>query len=295
MTAVSGARVAIENPADDSITVVHDSNEVLSEQRPASAHRARSAGRWLRQAATHTLVNWWAVIGLFVAWHLWVTIAGYNRIVVPTPLEVLQDLVTNPGVYVGDALRTMSMATFGLVVGMIVGFLAAVAIWWSPLLGGVVSPIALVMRSIPIVAVIPVVARLVGYGNQLVPIVTVLLAFFPAFVMTGSGLRSATPTALDVMHAFGATRGAVLRKVLIPSSVRALLVAFRMLAPSAILVAMIAEFLAGTSGLGRLFATARTRYDTPRAWGAALLATAISVALFQLALRVERWGNDRLS
>lgn len=250
------------------------------------ARRAVGAlGRWLSR--------WWAVIGVLLGWQLWVVLAGYNHIVLPTPIAVFVDLVTDPGAYAGDAARTLSMATLGLVAGMAIGFAAAVSIWASPLLAGVVSPVALTMRSIPIVAVIPVVARVLGYGNQLVPVVTILLAFFPAYVMTGSGLRSASPTSIDLMRALGASRWTILRRVLVPSAVPNLLVALRLSAASTVLVAMVAEFLAGTSGLGRLFATARTRYDTPRAWGAAMLATIASVALFQAAVRLERLGRSR--
>lgn len=245
--------------------------------------------------AARFLARWWAVAAVFVAWQVWVTAAGYNRIVVPTPVEVVQDLFANPGAYAGDTARTLSMTVLGLVVGMALGFLAGVAMWSSALAAGAISPVALTLRSIPIVAVIPVVARLVGYGNHLVPIVTVLLAFFPAYVLTGSGLRQASPATTDVLAALGANRRTVLRKVLIPSAVPNLLVALRLSAATAILVAMVAEFLAGTTGLGRLFAEARIRYDTPRAWGAAMIATVASVVLFQLSIRVERWGRARFS
>ena len=56
---------------------------------------------------------------------------------------------------------------------------------------------------------------------------------------------------------------------------------------------MVAEFLAGTNGLGRLFSNSRVRFENERAWGAALIATALSVVFFQVALRVERWGRHR--
>lgn len=237
--------------------------------------------------------RWWAVILVLVAWHLWVTIAGYNRIVVPTPLEVASDLLRNPGAYAGDTARTLSMGIFGLVVGMALGYVIAVGTWVSPLLSGITGPLVLMLRSIPIVAVIPVIARVVGYGNNVVPVVTVLLAFFPAYVMTTSGLRAAPATSRDVFAALGADRWTTLRRLLVPASLPHLAVAFRLCASSTILAAMVAEFLVGTSGLGRLFSTARYRFETDRAFGAAVIATVASVLLFQFALRVERYVQRR--
>jgi putative hydroxymethylpyrimidine transport system permease protein len=252
-----------------------------------------SPGRRVVRTGGRVLGRWWAVLALLVIWQLWVTLTGFNRIVLPTPFDVAADLVTNPGAYAGDTARTFGLALFGVVVGMALGFAVSVATWASSLVAGAVSPLVLMLRSIPIVAVIPVVARLVGYGNKIVPIVTIMLAFFPAYVMTSSGLRSASPTSLDLMTSLGASRWTALRRLLVPTAVPSVLVALRLCASSAVLAAMVAEFLAGTNGLGRLFSTTRVRFETERAWGAALIATALSVLLFQVALRIERWGRHR--
>ena len=237
--------------------------------------------------------RWWAVIVLVAVWQLWVSFTGYNSIVLPRPTDVIADVVTNPGAYAGDTARTIGLAIVGVAVGMTLGFLIAVVTWASSLAAGAIGPLVLMLRSIPIVAVIPVVARVVGYGNKVVPIVTIMLAFFPAYVMTTSGLRSAPSTSVDVMRALGASRWTLLRRVLVPAALPNVFVALRLCASSAVLAAMVAEFLAGSNGLGRLFSSSRVRFDNERAWGAALIATAVSVAFFHLALRLERWGRAR--
>lgn len=232
--------------------------------------------------------RWWAVAVVLAGWQLWVSIAGFNRIVLPGPVEVLADIVTNPGAYAGDTARTLVMAIFGLTVGMALGYGIAIGTWVSPLLSGLTSPLVLMLRSIPIVAVIPVIARVVGYGDRVVPVVTVLLAFFPAYVLTTSGLRAASQTSKDMFSALGADRGTTLRRLLVPASLPHLAVAFRLCAASTVLAAMVAEFLVGTSGLGRLFSTARFRFEMDRAFGAAVIATVASVLFFQFSIRVER-------
>lgn len=237
--------------------------------------------------------RWWAVALVVVVWQLWVSLTGFNSIVLPRPTDVVADLVGHPGAYAGDTARTIGLALVGIAIGMAMGFAVAVATWASSIVAGAISPLVLMLRSIPIVAVIPVVARLVGYGNKVVPIVTIMLAFFPAYVMTTSGLRSASSTSIDLLRALGSSRWTLLRRVLVPSAIPNLLVALRLCASSAVLAAMVAEFLAGTNGLGRLFSNSRVRFDNERAWGAALIATALSVVFFQLALRVERWGRAR--
>jgi len=276
-------------PADTGLSIVAPTRRRLTrthhEQTFVPADATRAAGRFVSR--------WWAVIGLIVAWQLWVTISGFNSIVMPAPTDVAADLLTHPGAYAGDTARTFGLAIVGVTIGMALGIAVSIVAWASSLLAGAISPLVLMLRSIPIVAVIPVVARLVGYGNKIVPIVTIMLAFFPAYVMTSSGLRNVSKTSLDLMRAYGASRWTTLRHLLIPSAVPNVLVALRLCASSAVLAAMVAEFLAGTNGLGRLFSTTRVRFDTERAWGAALIATVLSVLFFQLALRFERWGRQR--
>jgi NitT/TauT family transport system permease protein len=249
----------------------------------------RRMARWLQGVLQRS----WGVIAIVAAWQLWATLSGFNRIVLPTPLEVASDLVHHPGIYAGDTLRTLTMGLLGLAAGMIIGFLLGLVVWLSPVLAGLFGPAALIVRSIPIITIIPVLSQVIGYGNQVVPLVTTLLSFFPAFVMTGAGIREATPSSLDMIVAFGGTRRSALRYILVPGAIPSLLVALRLSAATCVLGALVAEFLAGTEGLGDLFADARIRFEMERAWGAALIATVLSVALFLLASRLERWGSDR--
>ena len=269
--------------------VRRDTDGVVAPPATPSAARSLTPLRWFLDA----LSRWWAVLVVVAVWQFWVTFTGFNSIVLPRPTDVVSDIVGHPGAYAGDTARTIGLALVGVAVGMSLGFAIAVTTWASSLAAGAIGPLVLMLRSIPIVAVIPVVARVVGYGDTVVPIVTIMLAFFPAYVMTTSGLRSAPPTAVDLMRALGASRWALLRRVLVPSALPNLFVALRLCASSAVLAAMVAEFLAGTSGLGRLFSSSRVRFDNERAWGAAVVATALSVALFQIALRLERWGRGR--
>lgn len=270
----------------------------VSTQAPARRATRRQPLTQVRRCASglgRFVSRWWAVLLVIVAWHLWVELNDYNSIVMPTPIDVAVDVVSNPAPYVGPTLQTLLLAMIGIAGGMLMGYSLAVVSWASALMSGVVNPFVVMLRSVPIVAVIPVVARLIGYGNKVVPVVTVMMAFFPAYVMTTTGLRSASQASVDIVRALGGSRLDLLRRVLVPASIPHLLVAFRLVASSAILIAMVAEFLAGTSGLGRMFAEARNRFDAERAWGAAVVATILSVAFFDAALKLERWSRNRFA
>ena len=91
----------------------------------------------------------------------------------------------------------------------------------------------------------------------------------------------------------GAGRLTRLRRLALPSAMPNLLVAVRLSAANCVLAALIGEFLMGTKGLGYLFVRTRSELDMARSWGAALVATVLSVAAFIAADRFERWGRER--
>ena len=65
-----------------------------------------------------------------------------------------------------------------------------------------------------------------------------------------------------------------------PSAVPNILTALQLLAPTALLVALVAEFLIGSDGLGYVMIRARSDMQMDRSWAAALLASALSVIFF---------------
>ena len=241
------------------------------------------------------IAHYWPVLAIFVAWDLWVVLNGYTTVVAPRPGLVLADIGGNPGAYAGDLVRTLLTSVVGLVLGMAVGVLAAIAVWTSAAVSGIVTPAALVLRSVPVTAMIPIIARIAGYGDSSILVIIVVVSFFPAFVLTVSGLASTPAAGSDLFGVFGANRLRTLWRLQLPHAVPNVMVAFRLTAPSAVLAALLAEYLVGSGGLGHLFSTARSYMELDRAWGTALLATVVSILTFVLARGVERRITTRFS
>lgn len=234
------------------------------------------------------LARYWGAALLLLVWQLWVTVQDYNSIVLPTPSGVLSDLVMHADAYLPHVVATARSAIVGLCVGVLLGAAFAGACWFTPLLDGLLTPAIVVLRSIPIVATIPIVARLCGYDSSTVLVVTVMLVFFPVFVFCASGLRDHSAASADLFRTIGCTaRWRMFMLLAVPSAVPHLATALRVAAPACVLAALVAEFLMGTEGLGYVMMRARSELMMERSWGAALLATVFSVLLYSIAVRVE--------
>lgn len=249
----------------------------------------------LVRLARGILSRLWMPILLLVLWQTWITVADVAEIVIPPPANVLGHIASHPGHYLGLARSTVSVAAVGLAVGMSVGLVLAIAGWTSPFLGGLVSPVALMLRSIPITAMIPVVARIFGYNDRTVIAVAVLISIFPTFVFASSGLRSAPPGTDDYFRVMRAGRLARLRRLALPAAMPSILTAFRISAGLCILGGLIAEWLIGADGLGHRLAVARIEFAVDELWGVAIVSAGLSVAAFVGASALERWANERWS
>jgi|TARA_B100000519_G_scaffold146911_1_gene127640 putative hydroxymethylpyrimidine transport system permease protein len=230
-----------------------------------------------------------AVVAIVAAWALWVVIGQVNRVVMPSPASVLADLVGHPDAYLPDLTVSAGLAATGLVLGQLLGIGLAIAAHLSGVVRAAVRPAVLIVRAVPMVAMVPIFARIVGYGTPTVLVVATLVAYFPAFVLVSRGLASASRSKQDLLTVLGASRWTRFRRLDLPAAVPSLLEAFRLSAVGSVVGVLLAEFVVGSSGLGQLFVVSRVSYDMSRSWGAAIVATVLSLAFFGLASAVTRW------
>lgn len=247
----------------------------------------------MRPFLVRIIEDYWGILLLLFAWQAWVVVNSFNPIVMPTPTAVLNDLVSYPMVYLSNVGITLAVAVFGLIAGMAVGTGLAVAAWFSPIASGLLNPLTVLFSSVPVVALIPVIARLLGYDTSTVLAIVVIITFFPSFVFASSGLRQSPPGSEDLFRVLGASRFDLLRRLALPAAMPNLAIAFKLAAAHAILAAMVAEFLMGTTGLGYLFAKTKSDFQTEQAFGASLVATAISASAFLAAGWVEKKVRER--
>jgi NitT/TauT family transport system permease protein len=160
-------------------------------------------------------------------------------------------------------------------------------------LGALVTPLALIIRSVPFVALIPVLTRVLGYTDRTAWLICSLVCFFPTFVLVTTGLRDVPPNGTDLFTVSGASRWDRYCRLALPASIPALATSIRIGAASAIAAALISEFLMGGPGLALVLTNALDALDITRVWAASACAAAAAVAAYLAASRLETHLIDR--
>jgi NitT/TauT family transport system permease protein len=257
----------------------------MSAQRPAGGagkrrrHVTRLAGRVLPGAV---------LLGVLAL--TWQLVALHNQFLIPRIGAIWQQLVDNPGEFLGAAGITLEESGVGLGASFVIAFSLAVAMSHVRVVERAVMPVAVIVNVTPVVSLSPGLA--VVFGIDLTPryLVTGIIVFFPMLVNSLVGLRSVDPEALLYFASLDASRFDVLVHLRIPSSLPYLFAAARICFPLSIIGAVVAEFsTAGASnGLGSLIELAIQSVNWPQMYAAISCLSLLGLAFTLLVTLIER-------
>jgi NitT/TauT family transport system permease protein len=240
----------------------------------------RAAGAVLRDAA--------AVVALVVLWQAVTVIFAIPAFLLPQPTVIARAFADNAGAIATATAQTSMEAALGFVGGNLLGLALATGFARWRLAEQLGLPVAIALRSVPLVAITPVLTILFGFGPLTIIVMAILISFFPALVAGTVGLRAPSAEALALMRVLDAPERVLYTRLRIPAALPYLFAAFKISAPASVLAAMVAEWTAANSGLGYLILDAGGRYRFPFMWAGIVAATALAVAAFVLASAAER-------
>lgn len=261
--------------------VLHDRPPVIL--APPRAARGPGAG----QAALlvlAVLALWWAATAL----------PGMNPFFAKSPLDVLAALTTAPGAALTrDTLWTALAETSvfllpGYLAGQVLGAGLAILLVLVPGLSALVMPVAVALRSVPIVTTAPLIVLFLGRGALGTITLVAVMVFFPTLVACLHGLRQAPGQILDVFRTYAAGGLRQMLHARIPAMLPALFAAARMSVPAAILAVTVVEWLTTGRGLGSLMALSASVSDYTMLWAAVVVVTTISALCYAGVAAVER-------
>jgi ABC-type nitrate/sulfonate/bicarbonate transport system permease component len=234
--------------------------------------------------------------GIFVAlWQLMVIGFRIPKYLVPLPLDVATSVRENWAVIATQAGFTLTAAGLGLATSTVFAVGVALAFSMSRNLAQASLPVVMVFRSTPVAAVAPIMMLIFGRGISTSMAVVTVVSFFPMLVNMMRGLESADRNAAELLHVYGASRWQLLRFVRIPFALPYLFTGLRVAGSSAILGAMLSEWITGSKGLGNLILDAGEMRETELLWAAVLTSVVIALAVFWTTSagerRLLRWTN----
>ena len=233
------------------------------------------------------------IAALVGVWDVVIRAFAVPDYMVPSPAAVGRTLVRERARLADNAVPTILESVGGFALGNLVAIAAALTFVHSKALERALYPVAVAVRTLPIVAIAPIFVLLLGNGYAPKIAIAALITFFPTLVNMVEGLESADPQALELMHVLSASKTESLRYVRWPSSLPYLFSAMRIASTSSVLGALVAEWIGTNKGLGYLIVLTTYDFRTALLYAAMVVTSAIALAFFFLVSFVEwllvRW------
>jgi ABC-type nitrate/sulfonate/bicarbonate transport system permease component len=223
-----------------------------------------------------------------VLWHAAVVGFAIPHFVMPTPGAAWQAFHDNRPEIGGALAYTLRSAAIGLALATAIALSLAAMFVASDTATRAILPIVIGLRTAPVLAIAPILILIFGRGVGTSIVVVVIVAFFPIMVNAMRGFRAARRSTLELMHVCGASGVQTFLKVRFPFALPYIFTGLRAASASAILSAMLAEWLSGAPGLGTLILDAASYRDLGLLWAAVVVSMIMAFSIFALTAGAER-------
>ena len=244
-----------------------------------------------------------------------VQLNAFSSMAVPKPSRIVNILSTTPRNKRGGlaffwyhAESTLSAAVLGFAIGNAIAILIAVLFTYVKILEKMFMPLFLVIRSIPLVAITPLLLRirytlsdaaaanhsalldaLFGSGQAVKMLIVVLIVFFPTMVNVYEGLKSVTTPEMELMKSLNASGTKIFWSLRVFKALPMTFSALKIASASSVLAVTVAEWLGSDRGLGFIMSQGATAsLDSRHVWASIIIIVAFALIFYAVVSAIEK-------
>ncbi|WP_327181487.1 ABC transporter permease [Streptomyces sp. NBC_01334] len=235
---------------------------------------------------------------LIICWQLLVSLAAVQETALPRPLSVVEALSEHGAVLWEHSQITLIEILLGFVLSAVSGFLIALLIDSSRILYRLLYPLMIVAQAVPKLALVPVILIWFGFGRTSNAVIALLISVFPVIVNTLHGFQSVDRRYVELGRVMAGSHFMRFRKIRLPAAMPSIFTGLKLGMSFATVGAVAGEIFAGSEGLGYVVSSAAGALDTPLAYAAIVVISALGLILYYLMLWLEKrllpWASGDL-
>ncbi len=174
-------------------------------------------------------------------------ITSYPSEIVLTIIELFKEnnLVYHIGV-------TLYETILGFLIAVFLGYIIALALWWSEKLRRILEPYIVVLNSLPKIALGPIIIIWFGSGSKAIIFMAVLIGIIVCIMTMLSGFLATDKNKILLLQSMGASKLQILTKLIIPGSFPTFISMMKISVGLAWVGSIMGEYLVSRAGLGYL-------------------------------------------
>lgn len=236
---------------------------------------------------TSLLAPVFGALSILLAWQFLLPLSGVPAYIAPTPTKILSVFFSQTELILSNFMPTAIEALAGFVFGNTAAVLFAIIFAYSKFIRQAYFPVVLFFNTIPILALSPIIILIFGLGMTPKIIIAAIICFFPTLVNMIRGLSSATHNEEELFHVLSANKFEIFMRLHFPRSLPMLFSSLRIATATAVIGAIVGEWIGADKGLGALIIRATFNYQSDQLYAAIVAASFLSITLFAIVAAVE--------
>jgi NitT/TauT family transport system permease protein len=208
--------------------------------------------------------------------------------VAPSPVAVIATLVAKFDMLMRNLAVTATEALLGFALGNLAAIAIATVFVHKKSMEEAFFPVVVLINTVPVVAKAPILVLLLGNGMEPKIAIAALICFFPTLVNMVRGLESTNPQAMELMRVLSASPREIFFKLRVPNSLPYLFSALKIASSTAVIGAIVGEWIGSTVGIGALIIQSTYNFDTALLYATVVVGSAFSVVFFIAISLLER-------
>ena len=246
-----------------------------------------------REVLLSHLIQAGFLVGLIVIWYLAATRWGVNRLLLPNPVAVYDNLfdILRSGEFIDDLKTTLGELAIAFAISVTGGVTLGYLISRSPYWIEVFEPLFAAIYSVPIILFLPLFVLFFGLGPASKIALGASISFFPIVINTIAGFGHVDHLFVTAARSMGASDYHLFRYVLLPAALPVILTGLRMGFTVALLSILGSETIASLAGLGHRIVHLSESMDMARMFAYITFAVAIAAFLNAVVSSLEQKGK----
>lgn len=229
------------------------------------------------------------IIAFILFMTIWQTIPvllGLKPFILPKPTDVVHAAIEDWHLLWPAVQITVVESIIGFLVSAVIGILVSVLLASSKILEISIYPYAVILQTIPVVAVAPIVVIWFGAGFNSIIVISFLIGFFPVISNTLMGLNSVDKNMDDLFTLYNASKWQRMWKLRIPSALPYIMAGLKISCTLSIVGAIVGEYIAGIGGgkggLGYSITVAAVQVKTSYLFACGIAAAILGIVFYLL-------------
>lgn len=230
------------------------------------------------------------IVVLFIlSWEVLARVGVIDSFIMSQPSRIVKTFanVTTNGLFVHLGV-TCFETVIGFLLGVMLGTLIAIVLWWSDFLSRVSEPFLVVLNSLPKIALGPVIIIWVGAGMQAIIVMALAISLIVTVLEMLNGFLATDPELVKMVQTFGASRHQIFTKVVMPSNMNTFFNSLKINIGLSLVGVIAGEFLVSKAGLGYLIVYGGQVFQMDLVMTSVLILAVVAALMYEIVVILEK-------